>query len=333
MNPTVYDRSRVSQKLAATRGAWDGQTGVNGAALPDPFTPSAKLAAALKLSSWKVIAGGMAGLVLASGAYVAFPSASSSPRPAVSAVPQVAVVEKAVPVHAGFGEPRAQEQQQRVEPRQLAKGEPSEVASEAGHARASTPRSRSQTRSAVAPRAAGKLRAKPREERRESGSIEGTERFDPASEALSGEPLRANTAGGRPTQAIEAETDPGAEPARAEATESAPLAPTPAPVAAETPAAPKPPLDPMIEDLSLLKRAAEVLHRGDARSAQSILREHARRFPASDARLERHALAFAAACAMGDTKSADEHRATLMRDAPHSALSARVRAGCGKSQP
>lgn len=314
MNPTVYDRGRVSQKLASTRRDWDGQSSVGGGPLPDPFTPAAKIAGALKFASWKVIAGSVVGLMLATGAYVAIPSSSSSPA-TKRALPTVETPAE-VPAQ-GHALAVAQQAVEHGESEAEAARVPAARVDEADRVDGADRAERKAPRSERAPRA---RRSKVSATRSGYGQQQAT-----AVAANEGVAKNTDTAGAKDADLV----SDSASDARQTPELATPEPTAPAAIAAP---APKPALDPLIEDLSLLKRAAEVLHRGDPRSAQSLLQEHARRFPKSDARFERHALAFAAACALGDTKVAEEHRATLLREAPRSALSARVRAGCGMSE-
>ncbi len=336
MNPTVYDRGRVSQKLAATRRTWDGQSGVDGVPLPDPFSTGAKFAAAAgKLGSWKVLAGGVLGIMLATGgAYLALSGSSSAvyqptaAKQAPASVPPSEPEEIMAPSSpvldvgpARLLPPTA------LEPSAIeAKTAPERPASELTLDTISDDAVGTENKPARPQRDARRVRAsKPSTARvlRDaalSRALAGTQ-DDFAQQSATPTPMADENLTGLPA-AVELD-DP-----------KAPDLPNDAPVAKpQPPDAPQAVIDPLLEDLSLLKRAAETLYRGDARSAESLLREHARRFPKSQTRFERYALGFATACALGDIKTADEHRTTLLHEAPRGALSARVRAGCGKSQP
>ncbi len=86
--------------------------------------------------------------------------------------------------------------------------------------------------------------------------------------------------------------------------------------------------DPLSIDIGLLRQAAQALYAGRASRALTLLNEHADRFSSSETRYERHALAFQAACALGQAETAELHRKVLLREVPGSALARRVHKGC-----
>lgn len=88
------------------------------------------------------------------------------------------------------------------------------------------------------------------------------------------------------------------------------------------------PADSLAAETALLRRAQAALSSGKPRSAFSILREHAQRFPEGVLAEERRALEVVALCDDGQVKRGRKQAKTFLAKHPGSALRERVAAAC-----
>lgn len=83
-------------------------------------------------------------------------------------------------------------------------------------------------------------------------------------------------------------------------------------------------------ELELIRGAQQALHRGEARTALTLLAEHAQRFPGGVLAQERDASRVLALCQAGDVTNARAQAERFLQRAPQSAFAERVRNSCAK---
>jgi hypothetical protein len=87
------------------------------------------------------------------------------------------------------------------------------------------------------------------------------------------------------------------------------------------------------DELALIRAALGSLNAGHPREALQQLDQHAARYPTGVMAEERAGLRAIALCAAGDTRAGLAEQARFLRQAPSSALAARVRGACPRSRP
>lgn len=103
---------------------------------------------------------------------------------------------------------------------------------------------------------------------------------------------------------------------------------TPTPAEAEIPREEPAAADPLLDELSLLRRASEASRRGEPQTALRLLRRHRRQFPAGELVAERQAATVFALCDVGRGDEARRAASRFVREHPTSPLLEGVRRAC-----
>ncbi|HEX6244063.1 MAG TPA: hypothetical protein VFZ61_24275 [Polyangiales bacterium] len=87
------------------------------------------------------------------------------------------------------------------------------------------------------------------------------------------------------------------------------------------------------DELALIRTALAQLNAGDAEQALALLARHAARYPEGLMAEERLGLQAISLCAAGQRQAGQEAQRSFLRQAPNSALVARVKLACPRSEP